>query len=450
MVIRDPSDRLKNWLHKAGRPVDHVEVRNDQFGRFLEEAHEIYPHVDAPERLDLVLYNCVCHPGRATGEEPPFTDTDVKKSLSDYSSAPTSTPSDFIDKVHSKIDAMQKALKSLSPSRDSSLLFSLDKIHKSVEGLRSDLRDLPKQITLKSDSPPISLKQEPKIPIIPPIWDIAWRIAVIILLSLLLASTSSAQIPHDPLIIRTKDQGVTLTTRPAGLLEIDCQSGMSCSQVGNTFTLTSTGGGAGDDVQVNAVSSTNINFNNTNPAAPANAVNVKWQLDTVPAPDAASAHLLLSDVSTGTFGSGAGFNWTFDASAGVDSIISFGNGTVNVSTGTLQQGGVPVSLVDGIDCSSPATLTLDAAGAITTSGSACYFLDTFSAASTDDLETVNCSAGERFIFAPLDDARTVVVKAGVGINILSDFSLDNVNDSMVMWCKASNTLAELSRNSGGL
>lgn len=49
-----------------------------------------------------------------------------------------------------------------------------------------------------------------------------------------------------------------------------------------------------------------------------------------------------TEVGTTTFGSGSGIVWTFDASAGTDAAITFGNGTVNVSTGTLQHAGSAV------------------------------------------------------------------------------------------------------------
>jgi len=51
-----------------------------------------------------------------------------------------------------------------------------------------------------------------------------------------------------------------------------------------------------------------------------------------------------TELGTTTFGSGAGIVWTYNASAGTDPAITFGNGTVNVSTGTLQQGGTAVTL----------------------------------------------------------------------------------------------------------
>jgi hypothetical protein len=51
------------------------------------------------------------------------------------------------------------------------------------------------------------------------------------------------------------------------------------------------GAGAGDNTTVNGSATTDDNFNDTLPAAPANSINVKWQLDTVAAPDNVSAYI---------------------------------------------------------------------------------------------------------------------------------------------------------------
>ena len=103
----------------------------------------------------------------------------------------------------------------------------------------------------------------------------------------------------------------------------------------------------------------------------------------------------------------------------------------------------------GIDCSSPATLTLDAAGAVSVTGNACFLLDTFEAAAADDLTAVNCTQGQRFIFLAANAARTVVVKKTAGIESQADFSLDSLYDTIAMVCLATNTAVELSRSSGG-
>jgi hypothetical protein len=49
-------------------------------------------------------------------------------------------------------------------------------------------------------------------------------------------------------------------------------------------------------------------------------------------------------LGTGTWGTGSGIVWTFDASGGTDPILTLGDGVFNISTGTLQQGGVAAIL----------------------------------------------------------------------------------------------------------
>ena len=155
------------------------------------------------------------------------------------------------------------------------------------------------------------------------------------------------------------------------------------------------GGGGGDNVSVNGTAASDADFDNATPAAPANGFNVRWQKD-ASAPNNISAHLLTTDVTSTTFGGGAGFTWTFDAGAtdptiafasgdmklntttltleggATDPVLTPGNGVLNLSTGTLQQGGTPVvlqtrtistsgaALTGGGDLSANRTLTLSA------------------------------------------------------------------------------------------
>lgn len=105
-----------------------------------------------------------------------------------------------------------------------------------------------------------------------------------------------------------------------------------------------------------------------------------------------STNVALYNNGSKTWGSGAGFNWTFDAGA-TDPVFEFtsgnvkfsgattytfeggvtdptwtpGNGTMNLSTGTLQEGGVPVSLPARSETLTNKTLDAEGAGnAITT------------------------------------------------------------------------------------
>ncbi len=105
----------------------------------------------------------------------------------------------------------------------------------------------------------------------------------------------------------------------------------------------------------------------------------------------------------------------------------------------------------GITCAStPTELTLDGAGAITLVGSKCYTLDTFADASSDALVTINCNAGDRFIFRPAADSRTVTVTHdGAAIRIRADFIMDNADDIFEGWCTGTNVIVATGRHSNG-
>lgn len=72
-------------------------------------------------------------------------------------------------------------------------------------------------------------------------------------------------------------------------------------------------------------------------------------------------------------------------------------------------------------------------------------IDTESAAASDDLDTINPGSLARdrdiLILSAYDDSHTVVVKAGTGNIILtSDFTMDSVNDRLVIQWSASRAL----------
>lgn len=101
-----------------------------------------------------------------------------------------------------------------------------------------------------------------------------------------------------------------------------------------------------------------------------------------------------------------------------------------------------------LSISSPEALTI-ATGAVTLTGAAntltYHTIDTESAAASDDLDTINCTAGSQHVIYAADSARTVVVNAPGS----AAFSLDNANDRMALHCVATNTVQELSRANGG-
>lgn len=92
------------------------------------------------------------------------------------------------------------------------------------------------------------------------------------------------------------------------------------------------------------------------------------------------------------------------------------------------------------DCSAPSELTV-ATGAITvTAGGGCFDVDTESDAASDDLTTINCTAGNSFILKAESDARTVVLKAtSFAVFGGVDQSLDQDGDYALGLCVATNT-----------
>lgn len=107
----------------------------------------------------------------------------------------------------------------------------------------------------------------------------------------------------------------------------------------------------------------------------------------------------------------------------------------------------PGVVAGGIDCESPTTLTISG-GAITVTGSKCFLVDTEGMVASDDLTSISCSAGQRFVLSPADGSRSVVIKQSLGLR--ADFTLDNVNDQFFMLCKSANTPVEWFRSDGGI
>ena len=145
------------------------------------------------------------------------------------------------------------------------------------------------------------------------------------------------------------------------------------SKVGIRYVGTGAGGGGGGHtITVNGsalASATAADFDDAVPAAPANGFNIKWQKDALD-PTNISGYLDTTALATSTWGSGSAITFTYDVGA-VDPVIAYtsgnvkwsgattytyeggatdpvwtpGNGVMNLSTGTLQQGGTNVGLV---------------------------------------------------------------------------------------------------------
>ena len=140
-----------------------------------------------------------------------------------------------------------------------------------------------------------------------------------------------------------------------------------------------TGGGGGHTITVNGsalASATAADLDDATPAAPANGFNIKWQKDALD-PTNISGYLDTTTLATSTWGSGSAITFTYDVGA-VDPIIAFtsgnikysgattytyeggatdpvwtpGNGVMNLSTGTLQQGGNAVETQNNKDAAS--------------------------------------------------------------------------------------------------
>jgi hypothetical protein len=88
------------------------------------------------------------------------------------------------------------------------------------------------------------------------------------------------------------------------------------------------------------------------------------------------------------------------------------------------------------------------AGGVITAGSSFMTVDTQGGGATDDLDTINGGTdGDILILQAADSSRTVVVKDGTGnLNLTSDFSLDHVNDKIMLINIGGSTWDEVSRS----
>lgn len=98
----------------------------------------------------------------------------------------------------------------------------------------------------------------------------------------------------------------------------------------------------------------------------------------------------------------------------------------------------------GLDCASELTIS---AGVIVIASNTCYRVDTEADAASDDLTSITCAQGRRFVLVPEDTTRTVVLTPATGI--LSNFSLNHIDDVFEAFCPAANTVREIARNNGG-
>ncbi len=103
----------------------------------------------------------------------------------------------------------------------------------------------------------------------------------------------------------------------------------------------------------------------------------------------------------------------------------------------------------GITCgATPDALTI-VSGVLTITGSACFTVNTEASAATDDIDTIECTAGWRFELLPIHDSRTAILKQSAAILMRQDFYLDNVGDRWLGFCHATDVVSERSRSDNG-
>jgi len=134
-----------------------------------------------------------------------------------------------------------------------------------------------------------------------------------------------------------------------------------------------------------------------------------------------------------------------------DKVANFLCRSTNVGTQMNAGGSGSTPASSGITCDgSPTELTIDVGGEITITGSECFTVDTFADAASDDLDIINCTAGQRFKLTPADTTRTVVLKDDdLNIDIQADFSLNHLHDLFGGYCFATNVVIEEDRSNAG-
>ncbi len=110
---------------------------------------------------------------------------------------------------------------------------------------------------------------------------------------------------------------------------------------GAVSDLDTGGAGSGDNISANGTAATDADFDDATPAAPSNAVNVKWQKDAL-TPNNLSAYLLLTDVD----GAGVGVSGGELVAASTEANFLADGGATSLACGASAEGKVQV-LDDG-------------------------------------------------------------------------------------------------------
>ena len=105
---------------------------------------------------------------------------------------------------------------------------------------------------------------------------------------------------------------------------------------------------------------------------------------------------------------------------------------------------------EGCGFLAPTELIIDA-GIIAVTGSSkwrFHSIDTEGDAASDNLTTINGgNAGEILILQAINDARTIVCQIGTSLKLSYEFSLNNIEDKLVLVCVSSGIWHELTRSS---
>ncbi len=118
---------------------------------------------------------------------------------------------------------------------------------------------------------------------------------------------------------------------------------------------------------------------------------------------------------------------------------------------SLEEAARVINVNDGFSGASPLIIS---AGRITLPEGGVKFrnhtVDAESMAASDDLDAVDGGyAGDMLLLSAVDDARTIVVKDGLSLNLAGDFNLDHTGDKLLLVCVESGVWHEVSRSGNG-
>lgn len=154
---------------------------------------------------------------------------------------------------------------------------------------------------------------------------------------------------------------------------------------------------------------------------------------------------LTTDFTSGT----RGWNLRYGIGSG-NLAVNFNNTAVAV----FDQAGniIPTTRMKKIVGGAPRESRTIASGAITITGASSYIaVATEGGAGTDDLDTINGGLeGDIVILTAFSGSNDVVVKDGTGLRLVSDFTLDNAEDTIMLMKHISGFWVEIARSNNGV